>query len=62
LAAVVKIVSSAGFWLNLQMRWDLFQAQAEEQGVLDSILPFRSTPDQPVHQTTKPASSEYKVD
>jgi len=32
--------TSADFWMNLQLRWDLFQARQEEGGVLDTIQPF----------------------
>ena len=28
---------SAAFWLNLQLRWDLYKAQQEEQETLSSI-------------------------
>lgn len=28
---------SAGFWLNLQQRWDLYHAQQEESEILQSI-------------------------
>lgn len=28
---------SADFWLNLQLRWDLYQAQQTEQGELERI-------------------------
>ena len=31
---------SADFWLNLQVRWDLFKAQAAEKNELDSIQDF----------------------
>jgi addiction module HigA family antidote len=31
---------SADFWLNLQMRWDLYQAQQAEQEALKSIRPL----------------------
>ena len=31
---------SADFWLNLQIRWDLFKAQAVEKNELDSIQNF----------------------
>ena len=31
---------SADFWLNLQVRWDLFKAQATEKNELDSIQDF----------------------
>jgi len=29
---------SADFWLNLQIRWDLFKAQTTEQKELESII------------------------
>ncbi len=32
--------NSAGFWSNLQMRWDLFQAQQTESDVIQSIEPY----------------------
>ena len=28
------------FWLNLQLRWDLYHAQKKEAGQLESIDPF----------------------
>lgn len=31
---------SADFWLNLQMRWDLYKAQQEEGSELESIADF----------------------
>ncbi len=31
---------SAGFWLNLQLRWDLYHAQQHEQEALQDIQPF----------------------
>ena len=31
---------TADFWLNLQVRWDLFKAQALEQSDIDSIQDF----------------------
>jgi len=31
---------SAGFWLNLQTRWDLFKAQTVEKGELELIQDF----------------------
>jgi addiction module HigA family antidote len=31
---------SADFWLNLQIRWDLYKAQAAEKNELDSIQDF----------------------
>ena len=33
---------SADFWMNLQLRWDLYIAHKEEQVVLDSIRQYRS--------------------
>lgn len=32
---------SADFWLNLQVRWDVFNAQTADKHVLDSITDFR---------------------
>jgi len=32
--------NSPEFWLTLQLRWDLFQAQRNEQKSLDQILPI----------------------
>jgi addiction module HigA family antidote len=34
--------TSVDFWLNLQMRWDLYYAQREETEILDSIRPRSS--------------------
>jgi addiction module HigA family antidote len=31
---------TGGFWMNLQLHWDLYQAQKKEMGVLDTIQPF----------------------
>jgi addiction module HigA family antidote len=28
-----------GFWMNLQLRWDLYQAQINEKRILDTIQP-----------------------
>jgi len=36
---------SADFWLNLQLRWDLYHAQQAEHDELIAIRPHRSTPD-----------------
>jgi antitoxin HigA-1 len=33
---------SADFWMNLQLRWDLYFAQKEEQVILESIQQHRS--------------------
>ena len=27
------------FWMNLQLRWDLYRAQKSEQGIIESIHP-----------------------
>ena len=32
--------TSSGFWMNLQMRWDLFHAQKGERKILQEIEPF----------------------
>ena len=32
---------SAGFWLNLQTRWDLYRAEQDEQATLANIEPYR---------------------
>ncbi|MCL4861300.1 MAG: HigA family addiction module antidote protein [Caldilineaceae bacterium] len=31
---------SADFWMNLQLRWDLYFAQQDESNVLESIQPY----------------------
>jgi addiction module HigA family antidote len=31
---------SADFWMNLQLRWDLYFAQREESDVLETIQPY----------------------
>jgi addiction module HigA family antidote len=31
---------SADFWMNLQLRWDLYFAQQNENGILHEIHPF----------------------
>lgn len=31
--------TTAGFWMNLQLRWDLFRAQQKEVGQLEMIKP-----------------------
>lgn len=31
--------TSAGFWMNLQLRWDLYHAQQDEAGILAEIHP-----------------------
>jgi addiction module HigA family antidote len=31
---------SAGFWMNLQLRWDLYHAQQDEAEVLAGIQPY----------------------
>jgi addiction module HigA family antidote len=33
---------SADFWLTLQLRWDLYQAQQEEAEALEQIHPHRA--------------------
>ena len=39
---------SAGFWMNLQLRWDLYHAQKSEAIELQSIKPFASSPNSPI--------------
>ena len=34
--------NSPDFWMNLQLRWDLYHAQNEELKVLATIKPYRS--------------------
>ncbi len=34
---------SPDFWMNLQLRWDLYQAQQDEQDTLNSIRRYVST-------------------
>jgi len=34
---------SAGFWMNLQLRWDLYHAQQEEAEALDAIQPYAAS-------------------
>ncbi|HEX8684134.1 MAG TPA: HigA family addiction module antitoxin [Ardenticatenaceae bacterium] len=33
---------SAAFWMNLQLRWDLYQAQHAERNDLEAIQPHRT--------------------
>ena len=35
--------NSPGFWMNLQLRWDLYQAQQTEAGVLRKIHRVRAS-------------------
>lgn len=35
--------TSAGFWMNLQLRWDLYHAQKSEAGSLEIIRPYHMT-------------------
>lgn len=32
---------SAGFWMNLQLRWDLYHAQKAEAQSLETIEPYQ---------------------
>ncbi len=34
--------NSASFWMSLQLRWDLFRAQADERAELQRIRPVRA--------------------
>lgn len=35
---------SEDFWMNIQLRWDLFKAKQTEEKELKTIRPFRLTP------------------
>ena len=35
--------NSPDFWLNLQLCWDLYHAQAQEASVLTQIQPYRTS-------------------
>ncbi|MFZ5809277.1 MAG: HigA family addiction module antitoxin [Chloroflexota bacterium] len=34
---------SADFWMNLQLRWDLYFAQQDESDVLETIQPYSTS-------------------
>lgn len=34
--------TSAGFWMNLQLRWDLYHAQKSEARSLETIQPYQA--------------------
>ncbi len=34
--------NSADFWLNVQLRWDLYHAQRSERATLEKIEPYRA--------------------
>ncbi len=34
---------SPDFWMNLQLRWDLYQAEQKDQDILKTIRPYLST-------------------
>ncbi len=36
--------TTAGFWMNLQLRWDLYQAQQKEAKQLEAIEPHLALP------------------
>jgi addiction module HigA family antidote len=36
--------STPGFWMNLQLRWDLYRAQQLEAKQLEKIEPYTATP------------------
>jgi addiction module HigA family antidote len=54
---------SADFWMNLQMRWDLYQAQRKESGHLQMIEPY-SVPARPAgsHRTVLKHTLTLEVD
>ena len=35
--------TTPGFWMNLQLRWDLHQAQQKEAPLLETIEPLRAS-------------------
>ena len=35
--------TTAGFWMNLQLRWDLYRAQQSEARQLEKIKPYASS-------------------
>ena len=37
--------NSEGFWMNLQLRWDLYQAKRSEEGDLRAIRPWAHSAD-----------------
>lgn len=39
---------SPDFWMNVQLRWDLFHAHSNEKRVLDTIRPFSSEEKGPI--------------
>jgi len=45
---------SADFWMNMQLRWDLYFARKSESNALDSIKPL------PVHQIQANKSSVHQ--
>jgi addiction module HigA family antidote len=51
---------SASFWLDLQIRWDLFQAQSAEQVVLDRIHPYGPAQSAATHQIAESDEEGYK--
>ncbi len=40
---------SEDFWMNLQLRWDLYFARSKEESALKSIQPFKLPKSQQVH-------------
>jgi len=36
--------TTADFWMNLQLRWDLYQAQQSERSELERIMPRQPSP------------------
>lgn len=37
--------NTAGFWMNLQLRWDLYKAQQDESQQLEEIEPYSGSVD-----------------
>jgi addiction module HigA family antidote len=46
--------STPDFWMNLQLRWDLYQAQASEQSILEGIRPLGEAQSVSSHAIAEP--------
>ena len=45
--------NSADFWMNLQLRWELYFAEQDEQTILREIRPFSIAEESEPYQTDK---------
>ena len=52
---------SEDFWLNLQLRWDLYQAKKLEQVELEAIKPFKERIAWIPEYSTSPTSRPFSV-